>query len=473
MSSWARILCMLSLAALLSAKPAAPPVPEGATLHPALAALAAKAPGQPPYGLHITSPEGQFIFTNLRYNAAAPHGRAVLYRVTGPAGMGPYRLGVQLGFRPQLIGNVNGQRTYKNVFYLIDKAMDGGAAKDAGLDEAWAILAVDGKDFGWNLNALISYLTTRPSVEVLARKQKGWGEGKKKTFRIQLRKQESPADPTDGVLVPETVESFRTLLTSADTFSELARLRSATSRFTPLSLKAGDQVFWVIRGVPDPHPDTGQDGSRIFLEFWKEDPTQGPKQIHPDVLWAEPTDHLLQGRSLRLADRWMRITEAAFDPDSGRLPKLALDPWKADVAALLRGSNLSRDLGPGGSLQDREALEQLANEALVEWKTRALPGLLGSQTLEESEERVVQIEKGVLVLDLEGKATRSRLDAAVRAEAERKAQAELAAKEGRPAPEALPPAAESERLADLLDQRKAILMAILSSAKQALAQLRR
>lgn len=38
---------------------------------------------------------------------------------------------------------------------------------------------------------------------------------------------------------------------------------------------------------------------------------------------------------------------------------------------------------------------------------------------------------------------------------------------------ALPPAAESDRLADLLDQRKAILMAILGSAKQALANLRR
>jgi hypothetical protein len=63
--------------------------------------------------------------------------------------------------------------------------------------------------------------------------------------------------------------------------------------------------------------------------------------------------------------------------------------------------------------------------------------------------------------------------AAARAEAERKAQAELAAKQGRPAPTAPPAAAESDRLADLLDQRKAILMAVLGSAKQALANLRR
>jgi hypothetical protein len=109
----------------------------------------------------------------------------------------------------------------------------------------------------------------------------------------------------------------------------------------------------------------------------------------------------------------------------------------------------------------------------VEWKTRTLPGLLANQTLDADEDLVVRLEKGLLSLDLEVKGLRARLDAAARAEAERKAQAELAAKEGKAAPAAPPPAAESERLADLLDQRKAILMAVLGSAKQALANLRR
>jgi hypothetical protein len=87
---------------------------------------------------------------------------------------------------------------------------------------------------------------------------------------------------------------------------------------------------------------------------------------------------------------------------------------------------------------------------------------------------VLGIEQGLLDLDLQVKGIRSRLDAAARAEAERKAQAELAAKGGQPAPHAqAPPTTESERLADLLEQRKAILMAILGSAKQALANLRR
>ena len=80
----------------------------------------------------------------------------------------------------------------------------------------------------------------------------------------------------------------------------------------------------------------------------------------------------------------------------------------------------------------------------------------------------------MLALDLELKGIRSRLDAAARIEAERKAQAELAARDGKAAPQVqTAPATDSERLADLLDQRKAILMAILGSAKQALANLRR
>ena len=461
----------------LPAQPA--PAPASAapevTQHPALPILAAKAPGQPPYGLHIVSPEGQFVFTNLRYNATAPNGRATLYRVIGPAGMGPYRLGVQLAFRPKFLTEVKGEKYYSNMFYLIEKAPEGGAAKDAGLDEDWAILKVDGKHFDWNINALIAYLTTRPSVEILALKQKGWGAGhKKKTFQIHLRKQETPADPADGSLVPETVKSLQTLLTSAPAFSELARLRSAAPRFTPLPVKVEDQAFWVVRGVPDPHPEAGQDGIRIFLEFWKEDPALGPKQIHPDFLVAEPVDHRLQGRAVNLAGRWVRLAEAIFDPASGGLTKLAIQPWKADVPALQAGDSLAGDLGPGAALADREALEQRANESLVEWKTRALPGLLAGQGIDADEDLVVRLEKGLLSLDLEVKGLRVRLDAAVRAEAERKAQMELAAKQGRPTPSTqASPATESERLADLLDQRKAILMAILGSAKQSLVNLRR
>jgi hypothetical protein len=145
-----------------------------------------------------------------------------------------------------------------------------------------------------------------------------------------------------------------------------------------------------------------------------------------------------------------------------------------DVQGLLVGADLARDLGPRVASAPREAYEQQANEALIEWKIRTLPGLLTTQGLGATEDLVVRLEKGLLKLDLEVKGIRTRLDAQARAEAERKAAAELTAREGKAAPQVqLRPATESERLADLLDQRKAILMAILGSAKQSLSTLRR
>jgi hypothetical protein len=450
---------------------APPPLESGATSrHSALPALAAKAPGHPEYGLHITSAEGQFIFTNLRFTPGNPKGLATLYRVTGPAGMGPYRLGVQLGgpshfTRPEL---------YQGSFFDIKKALEGGAARATGLDEDWSILSVDGQTFGWNISALISYMSTRPAIDVLALKVKGWQVGyKQKTFRIQLRKLDTPADPLDGVLVPEQVEALQPYLKDSRIWSELVTLRAALPRFQPLPLELAGQRMWAVRGVRNPHPGQGERSNAITLEFWREDPALAPKQNHPAALWVEPEDGLRGGRILQVEGHWYRIQEAAVDAASGRLLRFSLTPWTADVTGLVVGASPARDLGPGTTVLHQEALEQDANDTLVEWKTRTLPGVLATQGLGPTEDLVVRVEKGLLRLDLDVKGIRSRLDARARAEAEGKAQAELAAKGGKTPPQALPPPAESERLADLLDQRKAILMAILGSAKQTLATLRR
>ena len=467
----AMLLALLVVAFRLPAQTAPP---AGVTVRPALPALAAKAPGAPAYGLHISAPQGQFIFTNLRYTEASLAGTATCYRVTGPAGMGPYRMGLQLSYRPKFLREVNGQKWYTEVFYAIDKALEGGAAKEAGLDEDWSILKVDGQDFGWNLNALIAHLTTHASVEVLALKRKGWGAGtKQKTFTIALKRTEGPADPADGTLVPESVEALKPMLGEPGTWSELLRQRSALPRFAAVPVDLPEGRVWAVRGVPNPHPGTDAEKGRTYLELWREDPASTPKTNHPEAVVTEPPDGLRTGRALSFRGRWLRLQEAAVDPRTGQLLKLGLTPWSADIPSLLSGRALGRDLGPGGSLTAQENLENLGNEALIEWKTRTLPGLLTSQELVATEDLVIRLEKGLLALDLEVKGIRTRLDAAARAEAERKAQAELAAKEGKPAPAAAAPATESERLADLLDQRKAILMAVLGSAKQALANLRR
>ena len=466
------MLSALCLSALLQAPPALEA--KAITHRPALPALAAKAPGKPEYGLHISSPQGQFILTNLDFTPAKPKGGGVVYRVTGPAGLGPYRLGVELG-GPLMYVKSDIPGRYQGNFFQIKKTVEGGAAKAAGLDEDWSILSVDGQNFAWSINALISYLSTRPAIEVLALKAKGWGLGsRQKTFQIQLRRLDTPVDPVDGVLVPETVEALQLLLKDPRIWTELVALRSTLPRFTPLPVDLSGKRMWAIRGVRNPHLAQGDPAGMASLEFWAEDPASGPKQNYPEALWTEPEDGLRRGRVLKVEEHWYRAQDLVLDPPSGRLAKLSLQPWSADIPTLLGGETLARDLGPGPYLVHREALEQLANETLVEWKTRTLPGLLATQALGPTEDLVVRIEKGLLSLDLHGKGIRSRLDAQARAETERKAQAELTAKGGQPAPkvQATPPT-ESERLADLLDQRKAILMAILGSAKQALANLRR
>lgn len=459
------MLIALCFTALLQAP--VPPEARSITRRPALPALAAKAPGKPEYGIHLATSQGQFILTNLHFAPANPKGGGVVYRVTGPAGMGPYRLGLQLGGPSKFTQ----PGLYQGSFFDITKALEGGAAKAAGLDEDWSILGVDGQDFGWNIYALISYLSTHPSVEVLALKRKGWQTGhKQKTFQIQLRMLDTPTDPADGVLVPETVEALQPHLKDPKVWSELVALRASMPGFTPLPVDLAGKSMWVVRGLLD--PKQGEQAGRV-LEFWEEDPASGPKQNHPETLWLEPRDGLRPGRVLQVKQNWHRIQEVAVDPRSGGLFKFVLMPWAADLPDLLVGGRPSQDLGPGAMVGDQEGLEQLANEALVEWKTRALPGVLAAQDLRATEDLVVRIEKGLLKLDLDVKGIHSRLDARARSETERKAQAELAAKDGKPSPQPLPPPEESERLAHLRDQRKTILMAILGSAKQSLANMRR
>ena len=462
------MLIALCLSALLQS----PQVPEANSIsrRPALPALTVKAPGRPEYGLHISSPQGQFVFTNLEFTPGKPKGGAVFYRVAGPAGMGPYRLGIQFG------ALINWRKTaglYQGDFLRITKALEGGAAKAAGLDEHWNILSIDGQTFGWNTYAMASYLSMRPAIEVLAMRGIGWGAGKQKTFHIQLQKVETPVDPTDGVLIPEQVEALQPTFREAGIWSDLIAQRSALPRFRPLPMKLGTRQIWAVRGIRGPSSVEGGQADPITLEFWGEDPALGPKQNYPAALWAEPEDGLRSDRVLQVEEHWYRIQEVALEAASGRLLKLALQPWTPDVSSLLVGADLARDLGPRVAIAPREAYEQLANEALIEWKIRTLPGLLATQGLGAMEDMVVRLEKGLLKLDLEVKGIRTRLDTQARTEAERKAALEIAGKGGGTVPAAAPLATESERLADLLDQRKAILMAILGSAKQSLSNLRR
>ena len=340
-----------------------------------------------------------------------------------------------------------------------------------------AIEGVDGSNFAWDTDALVWHITNSPEIVVNTIKRPIIGGPSRKNIRVTLRKVEAPPDPADGTFAPGGVDpaSIKPWLEASQLWKDLLVLRSRLPRTAPLPMELPIGRRWFLIAPVDPgEPNSGR--SKRCLEVWKEDPLTAPYPYEKALadLWPEPSDGFQAGRALRIEGQWYRFQGFTQDQNTGRLTAMSLHAWAADIPVLFSGGRASAELGLEVVPTLQESIEQMANEALVEWKTRTLPDLLSNQGRGPTEELVIRLEKGLLTLDLEVKGIRSRLDASARAEAERKAQAELAAKGGQPAPQAqATPATESERLADLLDQRKAILMAILSNAKQALSSLRR
>lgn len=446
-------------------------------------ALAAKAPGSPGYGLQMTTSTGKLLMTNLSFDPTTRKPQVQMYGIHGPAGWGPYRSGLERCLthtpaRPNPGDNVLHFTHYTDHF-AISAPPKGSPADEAGLEgynqsPFLRIDRVDGSNFGWDINALIFHLTQTPTVVVETIKLPIFFGPSHKKYTLKNRKIESPPDSADadlGEFRPN--DQVKAWLADRKPWADLLILRSQKEAFAPLALNVSGRKTWAVLSQGPPSQDKPPRVPRC-LELWSADPLSGAFEDGLTDVWPEPAGGFQAGRTLRIADRYYRLQTFTQDPNTGRLAALGIIPWEADIPVLLLGRTLAGELGPQKDATHQESLEQVANDALLEWKTLVLPGELASQDLKAAGSLVVRLEKGVLALDLEVKGIRSRLDAAARAEAERKAQAELATKTGLPAPQGqTTSAAASERLADLLDQRKAILMAVLGSAKQALANLRR
>ena len=479
------MLMPLLFAALIQAMTAvgAPAAPDAVTWEAAHPALMAKAPGAPGYGVQITTAGGRIVFTSLCFNPETRLAQAKFYRIGGNAGSGPYRLGLEVGFHPREPIKGSSHPSWFDNFFTMESVRDGSPAKAAGLGPdkygpRWSrvvIEAVDGSNFDWDLGKLVWHITNSPVVELSLIKRPLLGGPSRWKTKVTLARIDTPPDPADGYLEPSGSGPalIQPWLGAPRMWRDLLTLRSGVARFAPLPMDLSGGRRWVVLGQSNPEE---QDPAKVIrcLEVWKEDPLVAPEGAAPVDLWPETPERFQAGRVVRIENQWYRIQAMAQEPGTGRLVTFNLSPWEADVPALLAGSTLAAALGTQASPQPRETLEQLGNRALLEWKTRTLPTHLASMNRQAGEDLVLRIEQGLLDLDLEVKGIRSRLDAAARAEIELKAQQELAAKNGQPVPAgAARPSAESERVADLLDQRKAILMAALGSAKQALATLRK
>jgi hypothetical protein len=475
------LLCVPAILNAKAPKAVPPPTPaEPLVSEPSVPALAAKAPGAPGYGLQVTTGTGKVMITNLSFQLTTHKPQARFYRIVGPAGLGPYRIGLVLGFHKEenMPANHLHYSWYSNYFTL-GKAEDGFPAKKAGLvPDKYARLvieSVDGSNFGWDVNALVWHITNSPMVEInTAKLPVLFGGPSRSTYKIHTRKLETPVDPADGGFenIPP-IDEIKAWLGNKQTWQDLLILRSRTAQFAPLALDLAGRKVWVVRAQGELSQETPPRAPRV-LEFWKEDPLTGPFDTGIMDVWPEPQDGFRAGLALRIGDRWYRLQAYAQDPATGRLTTFELRPWEADVPSLLSGADLAGELGSLKAPGVQESLEQLANDALVEWKTRTLPGMLRTQESPALEDLVIRIEKGLLALDLQVRGIRQRLDAQARAQAAQQAQVDKpGGNQAAPAPAPVAPTTDSERLADLLDQRKAILQAVLGTSKQSLAQVRR
>jgi hypothetical protein len=299
------------LACLLQTDP--PPAPTWEPAHPA---LMAKAPGAPGYGVQFTTPSGKLVFTNLHFDPASRNAKSELYRIQGPAGMGPYRLGLELGFHAKEPAQGGVHPCWYDNFYYMVRTLEGSPAKAAGLEpdkyggrySKVAIEGVDGSNFGWDLGALIWHITNRPVIEVNTIKRPAmFGGPSHKTVRVTLRKLETPVDPADGTFAPGGVDpsSIQSWLGHGPMWRDLLILRSRTPRLAPLAVDLPTGRRWIVSAPTDPSGESPGKGQRT-LEVWREDPLTGPYPYAKALadLWLEPREGLGAGRVVRIYVQW-------------------------------------------------------------------------------------------------------------------------------------------------------------------------
>jgi len=147
---------------------------------------------------------------------------------------------------------------------------------------------------------------------------------------------------------------------------------------------------------------------------------------------------------LRRPSAIVTIGDAWLGQD-GRLEAISFPAWQPSSDFFLQGKT-SKAIWPE---LDR-ATEQAINDAVVEWKTRQLPGWLRQASAEQLEASIISTEKGILALDLAVRSVKDRIDAAVR-------NKETAF-------------ASAGEIEQLLEQRKMLLGVVLQAIKGAAAQ---
>ncbi|MFT3914339.1 MAG: hypothetical protein QM704_09545 [Anaeromyxobacteraceae bacterium] len=239
-------------------------------------------------------------------------------------------------------------------------------------------------------------------------------------------------------------------------WAALAEARATSPFHAPVQARMGEATFWAI-GDLVPEAVTSRAGESLgTIEVYASDPrsdrTNLPRPVmvmavarrSPDGAETvrRPETLGIVGRS----DGFFVVERFARSPE-GRLTSLAFASWRPDVQAVLRGQVAADVLGDGAPFELK--MEKLLTEALLEWKTRGLQPWAAGATPLALEDAVVAAEKGMLELDRRSRVVKDEIDAKARAGAG--SQPELTEK------------------AQLLDQRKAVVAAVIATLKAARA----
>ncbi|WP_243324708.1 hypothetical protein [Geothrix sp. SG200] len=426
-------------------------------------------PGAPFTGAVLTTYLGRFAIHPTRFDAQGRLRWRAL-RVEGPAGLGPYDHGLEVEI---VSAPGSGTDVARITAIREEPGMDRVHAWNAGdFMELPAQFNPDQPDLSLGVFLFQYRLSNRdtfwfpayvPSrVFLVKRFPSGtWAKARAGT----------PADlpATFNPEGPLPVEAGPWLKQAS---ARLLALRRAQPAYQPL------RIAWAGRSWDAVGPS--RPGASTQLEFWPAAQTPGALADGPESTHDLPRTSQAAGTVFPLGGQAARIREAGWDPATGRLARLDLEPWAPDALGFLLGTVT------GGTAQ--ATLAQALNDALVDWKVKGLGAYLQNQTVGAAEDFIARLEKTLLRIDLENRKLRQAGDSQEREAANRQAseglqavrqdggrrffllpaeRRDLGEEDGRMATGASPD------LLDLLEQRKAIVSAILANAKQALATARR
>lgn len=232
----------------------------------------------------------------------------------------------------------------------------------------------------------------------------------------------------------------------------LQAARAASPYRTPVEAKLGASTVWAVGdlvpvGVLRPGGE-----SLATVELYDVNPRLAP-QAAPAALFVLgrrlPSGEEVKRQDLGLISRpdgFFRIAHVGRTPD-GQLARLEFAAYRPEPRAILGGLTAADVVGDGHPRA--LVMERLLTDALLEWKTRELQAWATGATDAALEDAVIATEKGMLALDLKSRVTKDAIDAAARDGAG-----------GQPA---------LTEKAQLLDQRKSVIAAVLGTLKGARA----